>query len=379
MITHADAERLLRVRAVDSSVLSLYLQVPLGPPALRGLPARADDLLAAARPAVAAGRDVARARAESRTIARRMLEIHAREWLGHTVAIFACPGPRLARTFVLPGTFEERAVFATRPHVRPLLLARQRSPDCCAVVVDQQHAWVFRIAGERIDILALPATAGAGRPSFGGWYGLEARRMNERVIQLARHHYRDMAAALGLIMRVMDPLPLVIGGHPDSIPQFVDEFTDDLRKQVVGDVSIDPHTMTPSRVREIAGQAVSRWASARERRSVAQVLGEPPGGLAAVGLQPCLDAVNQRAAELLVVPESGMIAGFACQRCTTLSSTGDNCPDWGAASVAVPDLIEEMAVAALRDGVQVVAASDPPGGIAAHLRFPLATWQAQSA
>jgi hypothetical protein len=379
MITHAEVERLLRVRAADSSVLSLYLQVPLGPPALRVLPARADDLLAAARSAAAEGRDVAQARDESRAIARRMLEIHAREWLGHTIAIFACPGPRLARTFVLPGTFEERAVFATRPHVRPLLLARQRFPDCCAVVVDQQHAWVFRMTGQRIDVLALPGAAGADGSSFGGWYGLEARRVNERVIQLARHHYRDTAAALGLIMRARDPLPLVIGGHPHGIPQFVDELTDELREQVVGDFAVDPRTMTPSRVRELAGQVVSRWTSARERHSAAQVLREPPGGLAAVGLQPCLDAVNQRAAESLIVPENGMIAGFACQRCATLSSTGDTCPGWGAASVAVPDLIEEMAVAALTDGAQVVASSDPPGGIAAHLRFPLATWQAQTA
>ena len=379
MITHAETESLLRLRAADPSVLSLYLQVPLGPPALRDLPARADGLLAAARSAAAEGRDVARARDESRAIARRMLEIHAREWLGHTVAIFACPAPRLAQTFVLPGTFEERAVFATRPHVRPLLLARQRLPDCCAVVVDQQHAWVFRITGERIDVLALPAAAGAGSSGFGGWYGLEARRANERVIQLAPHHYRDTAAVLGLIMRAMDPLPLVIGGHPHSIPRFTDELSDDLREQVVGEFAVDPHTTTPSRVRELASQVVSRWASARERRSVTQVLREPPGGLSAVGLQPCLDAVNQRAAELLIVPENGMIAGFACQRCAALSSTGDDCPDWGAASVAVPDLIEEMAVTALRDGAQVVASPDPPGGIAALLRFPLATWQAQTA
>ena len=127
------------------------------------------------------------------------------------------------------------------------------------------------------------------------------------------------------------------------------------------------------------GAGNGRWVSARERRLATQVLHEPPGGLAAVGLQPCLDAVNQRAAELLVVPDYGMIAGLACQRCASLSRTGDDCPDWGAASVAVPDLIEEMAVATLRSGAQVVAVPDPPGGIAAHVRVPLVAWQAQTA
>jgi len=379
MFAHAEVEKLLGVRSPDSTVLSLYMSVPPNPPALRGLPARADDLLSAARSAAAVDRGVAQARDEDRCLARRMLEIHAREWIGHTVAIFACAEPRLAEAFVLPGTFEDRAVFATRPHVRPLLLARQRFPDYCAVVVDRQHAWVFRMTGERIDRLTRPAAPDPRGTNFGGWYGLEARRVNMRMTELARHHYRDTASALGLNMRAGDPLPLVIGGHPHDIPQFRDELTAEMREQVIGEFAVDAHTMTPRRVRELAGQIVGRWVSARERRLVTEVLHEPPGGLAAIGLQPSLDAVNQRAVTLLVVPENGMIAGFACQRCGFLGSTGNDCPDWGAASVAVPDLVEEMAVAALQNGAQVTAAADPPGGIAAQLRFPLAAWQAQSA
>jgi Bacterial archaeo-eukaryotic release factor family 10 len=379
MITQAEVEKLLGVRSADPTVLSLFVSVPQHPPALRGLPARADDLLSAARSAAAEDRGVAQARDEDRRLARRMLEIHAREWFGHTVAIFACAESRLAEAFVLPGTFEDRAVFATRPHVRPLLLARQRFPDYCAVVVGRQHAWVFRMTGDRIDKLTLPAGPGMRGTRFGGWYGLEARRVNMHMIELAHHHHRDTAAALGLILRASDPLPLVIGGHPHDIPQFLDELMDEMREQVIGEFAVDPHTMTPSRVRELTGQIVSRWVSARERGLVAEVLHEPPGGFAAIGLQPCLDAVNQRAAKLLVVPENGMIAGFACQRCAFLGSTGNDCPDWGAASIAVPDLIEEMAVAALDNGAQVTAVADPPGGIAAQLCFPLAAWQAHTA
>ena len=378
MVSHAQIEKLLSVRSADPTVLSLYVSVPLDPPALRGLPTRADDLLSAARSA-AEDRDVALARDEDRLLARRMLELHAREWTGHTVAIFACAGRRLAEAFVLPGTFEDRAVFAMRPHVRPLLTARQRFPDYCAAVVDRQHAWVFRITGERIEKLTLPAASGVRSTRFGGWYGLEAHRMNMRVIELARHHYRETAAALGPIMRTAGPQLLVIGGHPYGIPQFLDELTDEMREQVIGEFAVDPHTMTPSRVRELAGQVVSRWVRARDRELISQVLHEPPGGLAAIGVQPCLDAVNQRAARLLLVPENGMTPGFVCQRCAVLSTTGNDCPDWGAAAVAVPDLVEEMAVAALESGAQVVAAPDPPGGIAAQLRFPLAVWQAQTA
>ena len=246
MTTRADIGRLLDVRAAEPTVLSLYLRVPRDPAALRDLPARAEDLLARAGRGGTDDPDVREAQDESRRTARSMLEVHAREWLGHTVAVFACAGPRFAETIVLPGAPADRAVFATRPHVRPLLAAVQR------------------------------------------WPGADRRA----------------------------------GGRPEQ--------------------------------------------------SQAPQVPQEPGALTAIGVQACLAAINQRAARLLIVPETGMIPGFVCQRCATLSSTGTDCPDWGAASLAVPDLIEEMAVTVLEDGGQVYAVDDPPGGIAARLRFPLA-------
>jgi len=378
MITTADVERLLRARSPGPSVLSVYVRAPHDPPALRGLPARVEELIASARRAPAEDREVAAGQDEARHVARRLLEVHAREWLGHTVAIFACGEPQLAETFVLPGAFEDRAVFATRPHVRPLLVALQRFPGYCVAIVDGPYAWAFRVTGERIDRLAPPAAAGAGGTGFGGWYGVESRRLNERVTQLARHSCRDTAAALGPILRG-GTLPLVVGGHPHDTPQFLAELADDVADQVVDSFAVDAHTVTPSRARDLADQVIARSAGVRERRLVTELVQERHRGLAAIGLQACLDAVNQRAAELLVVPENEMIPGFVCQRCGTLGSTGTDCQDWGAASAAVPDLIEEMVLAAMRDGAQVEATSDPPGGIAARLRFPLDSWDAQTA
>ncbi len=246
MMPDADIRKLLGVRAAEPTVLSLYLRVPRDPPALRGLPARADGLLARAGHGGTDDPDAQEAQEESRHMARRMLEMHRREWPGHTVAVFACGEPQLAETAVLPGTFSDRAVFATRPHVRPLLAALQRPSG--------------------------PGVRAAGR---------------------------------------------------------------------------------------------------RERRP-ARPAAEEPAALTAIGLQPCLAAVNQRAARILIVPESGMIPGFVCRRCAMLSRTGTDCPDWGAASLAVPDLIEEMVVTAIEDGAEVHAVRNPPGGIAARLRFPLA-------
>jgi len=55
----------------------------------------------------------------------------------------------------------------------------------------------------------------------------------------------------------------------------------------------------------------------------------------------------------------------------SLGATAADCAHPGSAAFAVPDLIEEIAVSTLHDGGEVQAVPNPPGGIAAYLRFPL--------
>jgi peptide chain release factor subunit 1 len=383
MVSRAEVDKLLSVRARDPGVLSLYLTVPLDPAGLRSLPARADGLLAAAArgqpgPARQAGdRPAGAARFEmpegDRHQVRALLEQHGRDWLGHTVAIFTCGELGLSEWTVLPSGVGERAVLAERPHVRPLLLALQRCPPYFAAIVDRRNAWVFGVTAERIDTVAELAGAGVRRHDFGGWYGLEAHRVNERVIQLARHHYRETAAILEGALRGGDQRPLVVGGHEESIPQFLAAASAELREHFAGSFAADPHTVTPARVRDLAAPVIEHWLTAAEQRLAAQLRDEPPGGLTAAGLQACLAAVNSSAVQMLIVPDNGLIPGLRCGRCGTLSTAPGNCPDPAAAVRGVPDLIEEMAARTIGDGGQVEAVRDPPAGIAARLRFQLAS------
>ena len=373
MISRADVDKLLSAQATDPQVLSLYVHVPVDPAALRGLPAKAAGLLTAAARTHPGGPDAIRVADADRQKVRDLLEQHARGWLGHTAAIFACGQLGLADAIALPCTVPEIAVIATRPHVRPLLMALQRCPAYHVAVVDRRHGWVFNVAAERTETLAQMAAEGVRSPGFGGWYGLQAHRIHERVIQLARHHYRHTAALLEQAMGAGEPQPLAVGGHEDSIPQFLAVLPAGVRDRFAGSFVADPHTLTPARVRELAAPVIERWVAAREQRLAAQVGELTPGGLAAAGLHECAAAASQHAVQLLIVPDDGVIPGFACARCGTLAVAGGDCPGCGAALRAVPDLIEEMAVKTLGDGGLVEAVSDPPGGVAARLRFPLTT------
>jgi hypothetical protein len=165
----------------------------------------------------------------------------------------------------------------------------------------------------------------------------------------------------------------VIGGHEESIGQFLAAAPAEMRERFAGSFAADPVAVTPARARELAAPVIAHWLEVAEQRLAAQLRAGPPAGRTVTGLEACLAAVNNSAVQLLVVPDHGLVPGFTCGRCGALSSTGGDCPDGASAVRAIPDLIEEMVAATIGDGGQVEAVRDPPAGIGARLRFPLAS------
>jgi hypothetical protein len=230
MITRAEIEKLGALHVVEPAMLSLYLAVP--PPA--DLAARAGELIAAAE--AACGRPMAE---QDRTWVLERLPPCARDWLGRTVGVFACAGTGLLEAVPLPCPLPERGVLGVRPHIRPLLLARQSE--------------------------------------------LRARRTAAAILAM-----------------------------PSSGPSAV--------------------------------------------------------GRSAVGLPACLTAVSAGLVSALVVPGGGLVPGYECGRCGTLSLAADDCcPDWGTAALPVPDVIEEMVSRVLEDGGEVTVITDGSSPVAARL------------
>jgi len=368
MITRAEAGKLGAVHVVEPAVLSLYLTVPLDPAGLRSLPARAGELIAAAEGTAG---DRGRLREQDRNAAVQKLAVSGRDWLGRTAAIFACAGAGLFEAFPLPCQLPERAVPGTRPHIRPLLVALQRCPAYRVAVVDSRHAWLFWINGDKIETVSAPDAASVRDSRFGGWYGLETYHVQQRVAGLARHHYRQTAALLEQATRHGGREPLVIAGHADGVRQLLASLPPALRESFAGSFAADTHTLTPGRVRDLAAPLVARWAEQRAQRLADEILALPPGHLVAVGLRACLAAVSAGAVQTLIVPDDGLVPGYECGRCGALSTDADGCPDWGAAALPVPDVIEEMAARTVEDGIQVSVIHDARSRIAARLHVPV--------
>jgi hypothetical protein len=72
------------------------------------------------------------------------------------------------------------------------------------------------------------------------------------------------------------------------------------------------------------------------------------------------------------VPDDDVRPGFLCDDCGTLAVAGGACPACGELTIAVDDVIEELAVKVTADGgiVQPVRGSVAPIDLAARRRFP---------
>lgn len=367
MITLAEAGKLGAVHTVHPGVLSLYLAVPLDPAELHGLPARADDLIAAAENADG-GRGHA-AEEDRRSVLER-LEASGNDWLGRTVAMFACADAGLFEAYPLPCRLPDRAVLGIRPHIRPLLAAIEQCPAYWAAVVDRRYAWWFHVADDETEAVPNLAALGARAAGPAGGHGLEANRA-QQAARLAHHHFRDTAVLLEKAMAQGEPEPLVIGGHDEGVRQLLASLPPGIREHFAGSFAADVRTLTAARVQELAAPLVARWAERRAERLAHEIAAMPPGGLAVTGLPACLAAVNACAVQILVVPDEGLVHGYECGRCGALSIDADECPDWGTAALRVPDVIEEMVTRTLEDGGRVCPARVDLSRIAARLSFPV--------
>lgn len=369
MITRADIDKLRIIRARGSAVLSLYLSVPLDLAEHRGLPARARELIKAA---AVAPRDVPPVPGSDVSAVMRLVSEHSHDWLGRTVAIFASAGIGLLEAMPLPGPEAEQAMVDDRPQMRPMLAALQRHPGYRVALVDVQHAWVLAIGADGIETVAERTGPEIRRTGFAGWYGLEAYRIQQRVLELSRQHFKDTIA---MLERTAEDGrgPLVIGGYDSEVRQFRAMLPRAVAGEVAGTVNVDLQTVTPGRVRELANPVIAEWAEQAQEGVVRDVLSQPPGVAVVTGLGDCAAASRARAIAELVLPDGGPLPGYACDDCGALTTAdvGCDCQDRRTACRAVPDLLEELTGRVLDGGGDVTAVRAAPFPVAARLRFPV--------
>lgn len=385
MIDRRLVDRLVTFRSETAPVLSVYLAIGLGSGATRSAESRLHSVLKPVR-ALVEGRELDHEARESlRTDSERILEAGARLGVmeGRALAVFACAGDGLYEEVVLPRLLRDRAVVDATAYVRPMLAILDESHRYCAVVVDREHAWLYEFWMGQLEAATTEHGRGVRKRDFGGWHGLEEYQVRNRAQELTRRHFRETAQAIEDMMRRTGAELLIVGGHKETVAELLPFLPRGLSARLAGTFVIDPHTMSPGKVREQADAVVQRYERDEEERLVAQAFERAATGSGATGIEWCLEAVNEQAVQLLLVHDDTMSPGLACDNCGWLGR--DNTPgilDAGTCPVCrhttrrTPDVIDEMAAAVIEASgsvEHVYAETDLAKEVlAAFLRFPVA-------
>jgi Bacterial archaeo-eukaryotic release factor family 10 len=374
------ADTVRRLAAFDAHglpVVSVYARVEVDP-GDRALGTHADSLLHEVRRHARNGRLSHAARASLKDDERRIHDaLTQQEWPAGTAAIVACSGAGLYEEVALSRTIRDRAVVDGTPWIRPMVAVLDEEHSACVVVVDRGSALVWTLADGALRWAGGQRDKTPRKSDFAGWAGLDEYRVQRHTNELARRHYRRVARYVGVVCVANGCELLVVGGHREERPTFVEVLPNDLRARVAGTFSVDPGTATTNTIGRAASAVVGRHERVKERRAVQRVVGvHAAGGPAVVGLADCLWGGTVRAVGTLLLEQDLEVSGVVCDRDGWLGLQGARCPLCGNPTRRVPDVVDDLVEAVVEDSgaIEHVVAQDTPlreHHAAALLRFSL--------
>jgi hypothetical protein len=369
-------ETLVELRAPTPTVVSLYWSVPEDPGQSKGARSALHSLVKAVRDQAESGDRPHADRMSLRADADRLLEMEdlIPRLHGRTVAVFRSHQERFEEAVVLPGWVRDAVVVESTPYVRPLLAVLDEAHRYAVALVDREHGQLYDFYLGELEASQREEGRVLREPNFA--HGDKEYGVHKKAEELAKRHYRQVAARLEDFVRDGNIELIVVGGHEVDVPAFLDLVPPHLRAMVVGTFVADLQTLSPGRAREMAQEVIDAYERSEEAQLVAEASERAgAGGLGAIGLEPCLLATNEKAVEHLLVQPDVSVPGRACDNCGWLGLEGDECPLDGHPTRAVPDVIDEMASRVFDSSghVEHVYADtelrDQP--VAALLRFPL--------
>jgi hypothetical protein len=371
MITVETINRIVGFRGNGLPVVSLYVGVPTDPPN-RGAVVRSqvDSQLHEIRPM---GEDCALGRNAMMSIRGdidRITGVAAeKRWLPGAVALFSCSGRGFFEEVQLPRGVRDRVVVDETPWVRSMLAVLDEYHRCCVAVVDRESARTWELYQDemretgKLRLLADPGRAGN-------------KVIGNKADELTKRHFRQVVTMLDELYRTDGYELLAIGGHRPELPGLVASLTPDLRERVAGTFSVDPVTSTLGEIKEHASAIVDRYERSEEKRMVANaVQTAAAGGLATLGLRPCLWAGSVAAVGQLMVQDGAVVPGVICDHDRWLALASQRCPLCGRPVRRATDIVDELVEVVIDEGgsIEHICADTALKEyvVAASLRFPL--------
>jgi peptide subunit release factor 1 (eRF1) len=312
------------------------------------------------------------------------------------LAVFACESLNLWRVLAVPRPFKDELCTDARPHLLQLARLADDVEPAIVVFVHDRGAQLYEvtlgaIVNEATVERPVPRRHGEGGTVRGGvvpsprgaagFTNYERERKNQRHIEELIDRVRR--EAIEFLRQVWDRDPranLVLVGTSDKVAAFARELPPRMQEKVLAHLPRPPGKASwkGNGKAELLGRVVQKIIDhehAAEAKQVEHAIGEAlRGGLAVLGPDDVVEAVNQRRVHRLIVEEDFERTGWRCRNCGALGTNHDEVCSFCQGPLAwVEALGEELVGRVLaEDGeVEVVAHTNrlhSYRGIAALLR-----------
>jgi peptide subunit release factor 1 (eRF1) len=316
---------------------------------------------------------------------------------GHGLAIFACEALNLWRVVEVPQPLVTRVCTGMRPQLLSLARLLDDAEPAIVAMVTARGATLYEVAlGGIVSETTVegftPVRHGQGGRVRGGASGsphgasggafFEREQKNQRHVE--NFLERNRRAAIDQLVSLLDRGParthLVLVGAPEMVAAFERDLPPRAAERVIGRLPRPPSKQAwNGHGRDAILQATVAFVAEQERRQeheiVENCVGQAlRGGLAVVGTEDVVLAVNERRVHRLVMSETFTGSGWMCRNCDAIGVNHvQRCAFCEGELAWVKELNEELASRVLADDGQVEIVPrggriDGYGGVGAQLR-----------
>jgi len=292
------------------------------------------------------------------------------------VALFACHAADLWVEFPSPVPFEDEFSIADRPMLRQLVRLDEDYTNALLVMVDSRAARIYEVVLGGLLTEIDFAHEVPGRHNEGGWGGGWGQvRYQRRVKEHMDRHHKEVAAYVTSYMEAHPHTHLIVSGQDESVANFRSYLPPSVQQQIIDTLTLDMHD-NRRRILEAAQDALQRYEREEEQATVQLLVNRAGhGGLAVLGQQETLAAVNTARVQKLVMQKDFCSDGWRCLDCSHIGegTTPPQCAICGGQATTT-ELGEAMVHAVLQtDGFVEMVAPDHRltayDGVGALLRY----------
>lgn len=277
-------------------------------------------------------------------------------------ALFACSGASLWVELPSPVPFEDEFSVADWPVLRQLARLDEDYTDTLVVLVDSHTARMYEVVlGGFLSETEFTSDF-PGRHKQGGWAQMRYQR---HVKDHMDRHHKEVADYIADYIAARPQTQIILSGQETILTNFRHFLPSQVQQQIIDEVHLDmraPYT----HVLEVAEEVMRHHEREDELESVRLLLNRAGhGGLAVVGVQETLAAVNTGRVHKLIMTKDFERCGWRCLDCGRIGEQlTPQCPVCGS-TVTEVELGEGLVSGVLRTNGEVEII-EPDANLAAY-------------